>query len=583
MKLTPDALYQTLRCDLAEWVDPETDQLDWPVDSSTKQVAAYQLAKHFVSKFEADSSEAAEACALNKFLASNKRCESWELVLETSWDEVLVNTLKRVLDNFYHVDGMPLVGSHLHVFSEGRTGPGANVGALGESLYTKLFSSKLTSSSHLLYELYRDYTRDRELFERAEMARELSFGPVCVVRGSRLAFVPKKVDCSRTINIEATLNTYYQLGLESIMRRRLKSFFGIDLELQPVLNRELARLGSQEDELITLDLSEASNSIAFNMLKEFLPPGFFQWLKLGRHETVILPSGEELVLHMMSSMGNGYTFPLETAIFAAVVVSCAQARGVKIRLPRQGHLTSDSFGVFGDDIICNRKIAGDVKRLLMLLGFRINEDKSFVQGPFRESCGGDFFKGSPVRPVFCKKLARPQDRYSLLNRLIAWCATTGVMLPATVSLLQSSVKFRPVPPWDNEEAGLRVPLSLLEKRTPIKRFHGTLGYLRYVPVSEPIELGHRRIVIPDVLKRKYRALIRNPAGLLLAFLQGSIKDGQLVVRTRHQFYRTRACTAPNWDIRPAYEPCETGIRRIREDPVEFVFTRWETLCHLLLT
>lgn len=584
--LTASALYQTLRCDLAEWVDPETDQLVPPIGSSTKQYAAYLLARDFVRKFQDEQSAEADMAALAKFRTMNNRCKNWELRLETPWDEALFNTLKTVLDNFYHQDGQPIIGSHIQIFANGRTGPGSSLGSIGESFYTKLFSSELTSSSHLLYKLYRDYTKDRELFELAEEARIDKFGPVKVVKGSRLTFAPKERDCSRTICIEASLNTFYQLGLERILREGLRSFFGIDLATQPERNRELARYGSLSDEIVTLDLRSASDLNGYKAMKTILPPGLFSWLEIGRHPSVTLPDGSELELHMLSSMGNGYTFPYETLVFAAVVVSAMIHHGLPVRkaCDRVDRL---SWGVFGDDIICNREVVGSVRRLLHLLGHEVNEAKSYVEGPFRESCGGDFYKGSPVRAVYCKTLRTPQDRYSLINRLTEWSATTGILLDATISLLLKSVKFRPIPIWDNEDVGLRVPFSLLDKQMrPRKwpkgqRLQGTLGYLRYEPVSAKINLDGGMVEVPPELLEKYGEIILNPTGLMLAFLQGSVRSGSITVRLDRVRYRTKVVTAPNWDVAPVDEQWPTSSDLRRDARTWSNFTRWESVCHLV--
>lgn len=42
--------------------------------------------------------------------------------------------------------------------------------------------------------------------------------------------------------------------------------------------------------------------------------------------------------------------------------------------------------------------------MLQFTGFKLNEEKSFFgDEPFRESCGGDYFAGKPVRPFYLKE------------------------------------------------------------------------------------------------------------------------------------------------------------------------------------
>jgi hypothetical protein len=89
------------------------------------------------------------------------------------------------------------------------------------------------------------------------------------------------------------------------------------------------------------------------------------------------------------SMGNGFCFPLQTLLFASV---CFAAGMISSQDPYD-------FRVYGDDIIVRQDRALLVIELLSELGFRLNRDKSFLFGPFRESCGADWYKGQDVRPV----------------------------------------------------------------------------------------------------------------------------------------------------------------------------------------
>jgi hypothetical protein len=70
--------------------------------------------------------------------------------------------------------------------------------------------------------------------------------------------------------------------------------------------------------------------------------------------------------------------------------------------------------VYGDDIIVPAASYELLTRVLKQLGFEVNLDKSFATGPFRESCGADYFLGSQVRPLFMKKTPTPAV-------LIGWC------------------------------------------------------------------------------------------------------------------------------------------------------------------
>jgi len=104
--------------------------------------------------------------------------------------------------------------------------------------------------------------------------------------------------------------------------------------------------------------------------------------------------GQWHVLEKFSSMGNGYTFELETVIFSAITAA------VHEMVTGEAAKLHQNVFVYGDDIICKTDVSLDVIAALRWFGFSLNERKSFVSGPFRESCGGDYFNGVPVRAHF---------------------------------------------------------------------------------------------------------------------------------------------------------------------------------------
>jgi hypothetical protein len=102
--------------------------------------------------------------------------------------------------------------------------------------------------------------------------------------------------------------------------------------------------------------------------------------------------GETISYEKISSMGNGYTFALESAIFASIIYGVLKAE--------QGTVKHSDFAVFGDDLIIAKRHSERLIEALSIAGFTINSEKSFLSGPVRESCGTDWFRGRPVRPVF---------------------------------------------------------------------------------------------------------------------------------------------------------------------------------------
>jgi hypothetical protein len=390
------------------------------------------------------------------------------------------------------------------------------------------------------------------------MARDQTYGSR-VVEGNRLAFVPKTREISRVTCTEPSINMFYQLGLGAVLSRRLDSVFMIE-PTQPYWNRQLARAGSRGGHLATLDLSSASDSISLRMLRAILPSDFMSWLEMLRSPMCRLPDGRDIELHMVSTMGNGYTFQLETMLFACVVSAVYRQMG--ITLVCRGYVNDDprkakaervdsNFAVWGDDIICDVRAARRVRRLLDLLGFEVNAEKSFEDpnDPFRESCGYDFYAGEDVRGVYMTTLKTVHSRFALVNRLNRWSASQGIPLRRTVRLLLDTVPFFPVPRSDNDDAGVKVPLSYLRQRRLIRTDqNGSLLYTRWVPRAVTVSVEDMTFKYPRSVVRKK---LWNPSGLHIAFLGGYIRDGKIGVKVDVVPYRTRRGISCNWDANPS--------------------------------
>lgn len=235
-----------------------------------------------------------------------------------------------------------------------------------------------------------------------------------ITEQSKVTTVPKDAFIDRVIAIEPDMNMFVQKGFGGFMRNRLKRV-GIDLDDQS-LNQLLARSGSLGG-LATLDLSSASDTVAYELVKELLPPEWFEALLSCRTHESRLPSGEIISLQKFSAMGNGYTFELESLIFWALCSSvCTETIG------REGLRVS----VYGDDLIMSVADYVPVVEILEWCGFSVNHKKSFADGPYRESCGKHFFYGRDVTPLtITKELTHGSRLLLLCNNIQRWCYTSG--------------------------------------------------------------------------------------------------------------------------------------------------------------
>jgi len=607
MGFSPNALYQALLVDLREHLDlsPEGVSLDilhalgrdnlkptgadlsvlqamgnhdlfvftnelfrWSPDSSLKQAAAANLMKSIFKRYTTSRQTTPDqnTAAIKKFESVNEVASNWVYSPNTSGDEELMGSVKEHIYHFWNPQGSPLVTNPLSLFDQGMVGPGASIAARGEDYYTKMWSSPLSATSESLSTLYWWWCSENPLYAHAESQRRLAHSEVVLTKQNRLSFVPKDDITSRTIATEPSLNMFVQRGLGEILTSRLRHFFGISLDTQPTWNREAARIGSEGDwnsldlglgsnSLCTIDLSSASDSFSVNAARWLLPRDLFDLLMKLRCPTGILPDGRPVSYHMVSTMGNGFTFPLQTLVFASIVVTAIKSLGHSPDRPNihPPAFNSGSWGVFGDDIICHQSVVQRVLAMLKLFGFTPNSDKTFVEGPFRESCGRDYFYGHDIRGVFVKSpLASRAELHATINNLIAWSYRTGILLPSVgrylTGLLSSMGRILYVPLDEGLASGVRVPVSVLQDliTLPPTNKNGSFLYKRLLAVQKQLRIGDGYISVPKGARKRYY----NPEGLMLAFLHGSVRTGRISVRQRDTRYRTKGCVTPNWDYVP---------------------------------
>lgn len=343
------------------------------------------------------------------------------------------------------------------ILSMARFGPGTSVGVHGDAthLYAKLCTDKwgVTEAcssyaagalSHLpmAFELLGLSNGNYVCLDPSGFWHAFREKVTCEDQHDSVMFVPKNSKTHRAIGQPVTLNSFVQLGIGDWMSDRLR-VFGIDLSDQS-LNQRLAKRGSEPDPhprgpWCTLDLEMASDSLAREVCRLLLPPSWYAFLTRVRVPTYTLRGdGCVRTYEKFSAMGNGFTFPLETLVFAA---ACHAVSG--LRATRSVH--SDGFSVYGDDIVIRQSYALELVELLTFLGFRTNREKSFLFGNFRESCGEDYVDGLNIRPAFVE--GTHLDRLQLVglhNRVMrsAFLVPAG-LLPALRDLDRSI----PLRPW----------------------------------------------------------------------------------------------------------------------------------------
>ena len=370
--------------------------------------ALFQIQALFKKRGDLDVGVDKEAVALDAFLTAERLCDEAAYRLrdrsDPNYSDRAALVHKMQLKISYALGCLPDPDALEYAF-----GKGSNVGC-----------SKITNVAHKCASdatLTVGAARYLQRLSQESFPRWFGTTQFRLTEGSRFTTVPKTWKTDRGITVEPIVNAFLQRGFGIYIRDRLRDVCGQNIRDQSC-NQRLALLGSRTGRYATIDLSMASDMIYTSLVMDLLPFPWFDALDLVRSKSVMLPDGTLHTLEKFSGMGNGFTFELETLIFWALCSSVCPDGSV--------------ISVYGDDIIVESAYYDDVISALRLLGFIPNPDKSFGSGPFRESCGADFWDGVSVRPVFLTAAPCVQELFRLHN----WAKRVGY-LPSLIDCVLS--------------------------------------------------------------------------------------------------------------------------------------------------
>jgi hypothetical protein len=277
-------------------------------------------------------------------------------------------------------------------------------------------------------------------------------------RPVRVITVPKTLKTPRIIAIEPTCMQYVQQGLLAALESAIDSdrvaeaLVGWSSQMP---NQRLARQGSRNGALATLDLSEASDRVANQHVRGLLRNHSLlaEAVDSCRSRKADVPGHGVMPLAKFASMGSALCFPFEAMVFMTIIFL-----GIEEDLERpvtrkdiESYL--GKVRVYGDDIIVPVEHVHSVMRCLETFGLKVNAHKSFWTGKFRESCGGDYYDGHDVSIVRMREQL-PTDRRSArgdqAGRLVSTVAFRNHLYEAglwkTVAYLDGIVeRFIPFP------------------------------------------------------------------------------------------------------------------------------------------
>jgi len=292
----------------------------------------------------------------------------------------------------------------------GKHGPGATAdGLTGNGKFDQHeWPSRLEKVFPAREHLIANWSHQDQL-DRVQLLEPDAERPVKVIS------VPKTLKTPRIIAVEPTCMQYMQQAmLEPLVEvlepespalkkgRDLGSYFLGFRHQDP--NRDLALRASKEGDLATLDLSEASDRVLNKLVLALLHrnPLFSEAVQATRSSQArVLVKNEEIVLDLVkfASMGSALTFPIEAMIFLVVVLIGIEKSARMPLTHKKVKSLVGSLRIYGDDIIVPVDYVPAVIASLESFGFKVNSNKSFWTGKFRESCGGEYYDGVDVTPV----------------------------------------------------------------------------------------------------------------------------------------------------------------------------------------
>jgi len=247
---------------------------------------------------------------------------------------------------------------------------------------------------------------------------------------SRLKFVPKSWKTSRSICMEPVPYQWAQQGARLVYEEFLSSSV---LKNHVVLqdqreNQKMAQFGSKTNLVDTIDLSSASDSVSWALVKRVFPAGVLKHLLATRTSRVEMPNRSIQDVHKFAPMGSALCFPVQSTLYSAIVAMVSIAESYCLDWEKAGTLASIKdlsvawqycfgdgrfpsnqrthhipFRCYGDDITCDKDVTSNTIAALMQLGFKVNTDKSFIGSQaYRESCGKYYCQGHDVTPYFFK-------------------------------------------------------------------------------------------------------------------------------------------------------------------------------------
>jgi hypothetical protein len=209
---------------------------------------------------------------------------------------------------------------------------------------------------------------------------------------ARITVVPKDSRGPRIISMEPHERMRMELGtMDKIVyfqENLCEGTKGYVNYTDQSINQRAAYESSISGSRATLDLKDASDLVSNSLIVKLTQGTEWEHVFSLLRSTNVYVGSRDITLKKFACMGNALCFPIMATLIRAILYE----------------LDPHTL-VYGDDIIIDSAVSARAIELLHSYGLRVNEDKSFSKGPFRESCGGDFITGVNVNYVKVKSFS----------------------------------------------------------------------------------------------------------------------------------------------------------------------------------
>jgi hypothetical protein len=260
--------------------------------------------------------------AVSDFIIYNEKARLVNISLSADHINNAKLFIAQALENFTFAS----VGSHQcsmdlgYLLSLWRYGPGSSQGTKSTHFCDKILIKQpsCTADAAPLARLMRMMNHQLLAFDGMKK---------CVFKlatGSTLSTVPKNADTNRTIATEPLMNMALQLAAGMYMEGALRGI-GIDISNQQDVNNILAKAGSVDGTLCTIDLKHASDLITPMLIKAIWPEEWYSLLMAIRSPLIKLDpkldDANSLTLHDVND-GKWFYIPYDDVNYSCFGLFC---------------------------------------------------------------------------------------------------------------------------------------------------------------------------------------------------------------------------------------------------------------------